>query len=148
MNLYICIGRTGKDIELKKSKAGNPYCTFSLAVDSGYGEKKVTYWHEFIAYGKTAETLSKYVKKGTKIIIENSEAVRNTWTDKDGNKRYSTLFTVNKFAFVESKNQNANNQESGQAKPQEGNNDTSASDNWTPIVPGVGVDMDSELPFS
>ena len=137
MNNYICTGRTGKDIELKTSQQGKPYCNFSLAVESGFGNNKKTNWIYFTAFGKTAETLAKYVPKGTRILIKKAEVVVNEYTDRDGNKRNATNFNVYEFEFCESKNaQQTQNQSSEQTKTD--------NDGFMNIPDNV----DEELPFN
>ena len=107
MNKTIFVGRTTKDIEVKYTQGSNPMAIgkFSIAVDSGYGDKKKTNFFNCTAFGKTAETFEKYVLKGTKICIE-CEANQNQYTDKNGNKINTVDFIVRSFEFCESRNSN------------------------------------------
>ena len=139
MNNYTCTGRTGKDIELKTSQSGKSFCNFNLAVESGYGNNKKTNWLNFSAFGKTAEILEKYVKKGTKILITRSEVVQNEYTDRDGNKRTSTNFIVSEFEFCESR-QAQHSQNQNQPNEQK----ESDNDGFMDIPDGIS----EELPFN
>lgn len=87
------------------------------------------------AWGKTAETMEKYVPKGTKIIVE-CEARQNNYTDRNGNKVNTVDFTVLNFEFAESKGAGQQNQRN---KPNIANN----SNNDFMSIP----DNVDELPF-
>ena len=90
--------------ELKYTSSGKAYASFTLAVQKNKNEA------EFIdctAWEKTAETIAKYFKKGSKILIQGRLSVSNY--EQNGEKRKSTKVVVNSFEFVESKN-TVNNQ--------------------------------------
>ena len=103
MNKCYFTGRTTKDIELRYTQDNKAFGKFSIAVESGYGDNKKTNFFNISAFGKTAETLEKYAKKGTKLILE-CQANQNKYTDKNGNQVTSVDFTVLNFEFGESKN--------------------------------------------
>lgn len=134
MNKCIFIARTTKDVELRYSQGEKSIAIgrFSIAVDSGYGENKKTSFFNMTAFGKTAETLEKFVKKGTKVALE-CEANQNQYTDKNGNKVNTVDFIVKSFEFCESKSQ------SQQAAPQPM---PSNSDGFMQLTD------DDELPFN
>ena len=121
MNKCIFTGRTTKDIEIRYMQNDNQTAAgrFSLAVESGYKDKKRTDFFNMTAWGKTAETMEKYVPKGTKIIVE-CEARQNNYTDRNGNKVNTVDFTVLNFEFAESKNANQSEQNN---RPQPSNSD-------------------------
>lgn len=136
MNKVILMGRLTKDPEVRYSQGekATAIARFGLAVESGYKDKKRTDFFNMTALGKTAETMEKYVPKGTKIIVE-CEARQNNYTDRNGNKVNTVDFTVLNFEFAESKN--ASQSERPQAAPQ------TDSDGFMSIPDGI----DSELPF-
>lgn len=73
-NSFHLIGNVGKDPELKQTNQGTAYCNVSVAVNKRYkddaGETKtLTNWFSFTLWGKKAETLSKYIKKGSTIAV-------------------------------------------------------------------------------
>lgn len=117
MNKNYFTGRTTKDIEIRYIQNGNQTAVgrFSLAVETGYKDKKRTDFFNMTVWGKQAETMEKYVPKGTKIIVE-CEARQNNYTDRNGNKVNTVDFTVLNFEFSESKN--ANQSERPQNAPQ------------------------------
>lgn len=78
-NQFTFIGNVGKDPELKTTGNGTAYCNVSVAVNKRYkddsGETKtLTNWFSVTLWGKKAETLSKYIKKGATIAV-NGELV-------------------------------------------------------------------------
>ena len=108
--------------------------TFSLAVDSGYGDKKRTSFFNMTAFKGTAESMEKHVKKGTKIAVQ-AEASQNEYTDRDGNKRTSISFIVRSWEFAEGKGAGAISQE--MSKPV-------SEDGFMSIPDNIG----EELPFA
>ena len=131
MNKVIFCGRTTKDIEMRYSQGENSMAIgrFSIAIDSGYGDKKKTSFFNCTIFGKQAEAFEKYVTKGTKVLLE-CEANQNQYTDKNGNKVNSVDFIVKSFEFCESKSQNIQQK-------------SASSDGFINIPDGI----ESELPF-
>lgn len=71
MNKFIGLARLVKDPELKQSKAGKPFCNFSIAVNRAFEKDKADFF-QCMAFGKTAEYIDKYASKGSQILIEGS----------------------------------------------------------------------------
>ena len=87
-------------------------CTLAtIAVDRPkYGDKeKETDFLNLVAFGKTAEFLSKYFQKGSQIFVE-GRLQNDKWEDKDGNKRITAKIIVEKIDFVGSKTNDTNSQ--------------------------------------
>lgn len=100
MNRIELMGRLTADVELKKAtkKDGADYIRFSLAVPRKNAKDKT----DFItcaAFGKLAEVISKYCKKGQRIIVCGSLQIDQV--EKDGNKTSYTTVIVNDFYFTE-----------------------------------------------
>lgn len=103
-NKVTLIGNLGQTPEVKELTGGKKVAKFSLATNESYrnkaGEKVTdTQWHNLIAWGKTAEIVEKYVKKGSEIAIEGKLLNRN-YTDKDGVKRFVTEIQVNELLML------------------------------------------------
>ena len=65
------VGRLGGDpSELRYTPTGTAMCQFSLAIDKGYGENKVAMWWRVSSFGKTAEFVNQYGKKGRIAVVE------------------------------------------------------------------------------
>lgn len=72
----------------------------SIAVDTGFGDNKKTHFFNISAFGKTAEMMERYVKKGTKIAVE-CEAKQDEYKDRNGNDVKTVSFIVRNFEFME-----------------------------------------------
>lgn len=129
------MGRCTKDPEIRYGGANNTaVAKFSLAVDRRI-KKEGEQAADFIscaAFGKTAEFLEKYGKKGTKFVIE-GRIQTGSYTNKDGNKVYTTDVVVENVEFAESKKS-----ENGNPEPQPDD------DGFMNIPDGI----DEELPFN
>jgi len=95
LNKVQLIGRLGKDPEIRNTNAGS-VANFSMATSEKYeknGEKKeTTYWHNIVAWNKTAEIIGKYVHKGDMLYVEGK--ITNRSYEKDGVTRYITEIVV------------------------------------------------------
>lgn len=100
-------GRVTKDIELKVTPTGKSVCSFSLAVERKFVQngEKVTDFINCQLWGKSAETLEKYVKKGMMIGIEGRIQTRK-YTNQQGQTVYVTEVIADSFTFLEKKQSN------------------------------------------
>lgn len=92
------IGHVGNDPEIKTFDGGKKLAKLSIATNESYknekGEKvEETQWHNLIAWGKTADTIEKYVVKGKEIAIE-GKLTHKSYEDKNGEKRYVTEVVI------------------------------------------------------
>ncbi|MFA6605101.1 MAG: single-stranded DNA-binding protein [Patescibacteria group bacterium] len=99
MNKVFLIGRLGKDPETKTAQSGKAVTKFTLATDSGWGEKKTTDWHNVVCFDKTAETAAKYLGKGRQCCIEGRISYR-TWDKEDGTKGYMTEIICDRLELL------------------------------------------------
>ena len=111
VNKVILIGNLGKDPELRYTPAGQPVATFSLATTERWNDRNGqrqdrTEWHNIVAWGKLAELVNQYLKKGRSAYIEGRITTRS-WDDKDGNKRYKTEIVANTIQFLGSAGQSS-----------------------------------------
>ena len=88
------IGNPGMDPEIKNLENGNKLAKFSIATNETYkngkGEKVTdTQWHNIVAWGKTAELVEKFVRKGKEVGLEGKLTTR-TYDSKAGEKHYVT----------------------------------------------------------
>ena len=98
------IGNLGMNPEVKETTNGKKLAKFSVATNESYrdekgNEVKETQWHNLVVWGKQAEIVEKYLKKGSEVAIEGKLSTRN-YTDKDGVKRYVTEIVVNEFMML------------------------------------------------
>lgn len=112
-NLVILTGRLTKEPELKFGASGTAYCKFTLAVNRMKKDDPA----DFIfcsAFGKTAELIAEYVKKGHQLGVQ-GRLQQDTY-EKDGEKISKTGVTVDKIEFLES-----NKTESTTSEPKKSN---------------------------
>ena len=104
VNKVILIGNLGRDPEVRFTQGGTPVANFTMATTERWndpsGEKKEkTEWHRIVVWGKQAEIAAEYLKKGRSVYIEGSLQTRE-WTDRDGNKRYTTEVRTQRLQFL------------------------------------------------
>lgn len=119
MNRVIMIGRNTKEIELRQTSSGTSAIEFSLAVKRAFKNVNGEYDSDFfncVAFGKSAETISRYVKKGDMIGVEGRLQTRN-YTNKEGKKIYVTEIIVENFEFLQSKKQEEPKETVAEADP-------------------------------
>ena len=104
MNLDILMGRLTRDPEVSSSASGTTFARYSIAVDRKFkreGEADADFFN-CTSFGKQAEFVEKYLKKGTKIVVS-GEIQNNNYTNKDGQKIYDVRIMVHDVEFAESK---------------------------------------------
>lgn len=111
MNKVILMGRTTRDADVKYSQGEKAMAiaSLTLAVDRKYKQSGQP-TADFInckAFGKTAEVIERYVLKGTKIVIT-GHIQTGSYTNKDGQKVYTTDVMIDELEFAESKNSQQN----------------------------------------
>lgn len=106
MNNVTILGRLGADPETTFSKDGKAICKFRVGVTRKFN-KEMTDWFNCASFGKTAELIQQYFKKGNQIALQ-GEIQFGDYTDKDGVKRYTTTLVVNTFDFIAGNGNNTN----------------------------------------
>lgn len=101
------IGNLGMNPEVKVLDGGKKLAKMSIATNESYknakGEVvKETQWHNLVAWGKTADIIEKYLKKGSEVAID-GKLMSRTYTDKEGAKRYITEIQVNEVLLLDKK---------------------------------------------
>ena len=102
MNKFLCIGRLTRDPEVRMGES--TVARFSIAVDRKFkrdGEPTADFIN-CVAFGKTAEFIEKYFRKGMKMALV-GRLQTGSYTNKDGQKVYTTDVVVEECEFAESK---------------------------------------------
>lgn len=99
LNRVEIIGNVGKEPEMRFAPSGKPVTSFSVAVNSKFGEKESTEWFSIVAWEKLAETCNQYLEKGQQVFVEGRLQTRS-WEDNDGAKHYKTEVIANKVLFL------------------------------------------------
>ena len=139
MNKVILMGRLTRDPEVRYTQGDNAMAIarYSLAVDRRFkrdGEPDADFIN-CVAFGKSGEFAEKYLKKGTKIAVV-GRIQTGSYTNKDGQKVYTTDVVVEEQEFAESKNSGSS--DNNQSAPANKNTD------FMDIPDGI----DEELPFN
>ena len=142
MNKVILMGRLTKDPDIRYSQGekSTAVARFSLAVDRKFKQEgqPTADFINCLAFGKRAEFIEKYCRKGTKLVVEGSSQTGSN-TNKDRNKVYTNECLIENCEFAESKAAAQNSQ------PAEGPSPNSAAgDGFMNIPSGI----DEELPFN
>jgi single-strand DNA-binding protein len=105
VNKVILLGNVGKDPEIRSTQGGMQVAKFTLATTEGVKDQSgkwndKTEWHSLVAFGRTAEIIRDYVKKGSQIYIEGKLST-SSWDDKEsGQKKYRTEILVNDLQLL------------------------------------------------
>ena len=145
INKAILMGRLTRDPELRHTNSGTAVCSFSIAINNGFGENAQTDFINCVAWNKTAEFVSKYFSKGKMIIVIGRISTRS-WDGPDGKKNYATEVVANEVAFGESKRDGG---DMGSV-PSFGASSASAGVPEMPAMNDGGfspLDTDDDLPF-
>ena len=105
LNKAILMGRLVADPELRRTSTDKSVVTFTLAVNRNFarqGEQAQTDFIDMVAWGKTAEFVSRYFVKGQQVAVAGRIQTRN-WEDKQGNKRKSVEVVAEEVHFAEPK---------------------------------------------
>lgn len=95
-----CIGNLGKDVEAQYTENGKLFAKASVAVETGWGDKKNTVWVNAIVWGEDPATRFKdFCQKGTRVFLSGNQSVRE-WTSKDGKPGFSVELTVKEFRVL------------------------------------------------
>jgi single-strand DNA-binding protein len=143
MNKVILMGRLTRDPEVRYTDNGNSIARYTLAVDRKFkreGEPDADFI-SCVSFGKSAEFAEKYFKQGTKIAIT-GRIQTGSYTNKDGQKVYTTDVVIEEQEFAESKSSSGS--DSGYQQTQRPAPSQAVGDGFMNIPDG----LDEELPFS
>lgn len=142
LNRVQIIGNLGRDPEIRQTQAGDKVATINVAItekwtDRNSGERRErTEWVRCVAFGKLAETMERYLTKGSKVYCEGKFSTRK-WTDQSGKDRYSTEVVMQgfdgKLVMLDSKQGGEREDTSPAAQEQYAQQQT--------------ADLDDEIPF-
>ena len=104
VNKVILIGSLGQDPELRSTSGGQAVASLRLATNEKHKDKEgnlqeTTEWHSIVAWGRDAENVHKFCKKGKQLYIEGRLQTRK-WQDKEGKDRYSTEVVATTIRFL------------------------------------------------
>lgn len=144
LNRVFCMGNLGQDPELRVTQGGQSILTLRVACSETYLDRnrvrqERTEWIRCVIWGRRAEALSKFLRKGSRVTVEGSLRT-SSYEDRDGNKRYSTE-VVAKNIFVSGSNNPRNQQKDPERKGPSRRDD---DDGGYPVGGGDGGGYDNQ----
>ena len=141
VNKVILIGNLGQKPEMRYTATNSAVANLSIATTESWKDKESgemrdkTEWHRVVFFGKPAETIERYLDKGSKIYVEGKLQTRK-WQDKEGKDRWTTEILGNQLTMLGSRNSN----DSGSQQ------DTSSETPFPEDDSGPGL-SDDDIPF-
>ena len=146
VNKVIILGRLGADPELRSSPSGVTTCNLSIATsinwtDKNSGDKKEkTEWHRVVFFGRPAEVIDQYMKKGQQLYVEGR--LETSKYEKDGIERFSTNIIGESFNFI-----SGSSTQMADSTQNEFNQTPSQNENMSSESNTKKDDFDDDIPF-
>ena len=146
VNKVIILGRLGADPELRSSPSGVTSCNLSIATsinwtDKNSGDKKEkTEWHRVVFFGRPAEVIDQYMKKGQQLYVEGR--LETSKYEKDGIERFSTNIIGESFNFI-----SGSSTQIDDSAQNEFNQTPSQNENMSSESNSKKDDFDDDIPF-
>ena len=105
INKVILVGNLGNDPDVRYTQSGAAVANVSIATSESWKDKTTgeqqdrTEWHRVVFFGRLAEIVSEYLKKGSQIYVEGRLQTRK-WQDKEGIDRYTTEIVANEMQML------------------------------------------------
>ncbi len=144
INKVILVGNLGKDPEVRYMPSGSAAANITIATSEQWKDKQTgeqkdrTEWHNVVFFGRLAEIVGEYLKKGSQIYVEGSLRTRK-WQDKSGNDRYTTEIVANEMQMLGGGGR-------GGGGSSNFNQDSGSSSAPAPAS-SSGADFDDDIPF-
>ncbi|HHN77601.1 MAG TPA: single-stranded DNA-binding protein [Phycisphaerales bacterium] len=118
LNVMVLGGNLTRDPELRHHMSAT-VCKFAVAIQDGWGDKEHTSFVDCTAFGKTAENIDRFFKKGDAIIMV-GRVRQERWEQDDGTKRSKVGMIVDRFEFAGGKNGGGHGRPASQVEPKGG----------------------------
>jgi single-strand DNA-binding protein len=158
VNKVILVGNLGRDPEVRYLPSGDPVANVTIATSSKYKSKtgelvEETEWHRVTFFGKLAEIVGQYLKKGRSVYVEGRIKTRK-YTDKDGVEKFATDIIANEMQMLGSREgmgePSGDDEGGGYSRPAPASRPAAAQRPAAPAAakPSSGFDdMDDDIPF-
>ena len=145
MNVITIAGQLGKDAEIRHLPNGDAVCNFSVA--DSQGREKPTIWWRCSLFGKRAESLLQYLKKGQSVTVSGTVTERE-YTDKDGAQKKAQEVRVNDISLQGGKREDAAPQYAAPAPaPRQAQPQRAPAPRAAPASSGFDDMDDGDIPF-
>ena len=158
VNKVILVGNLGRDPEVRYLPSGDPVANVTIATSSRYKSKtgemvEETEWHRVTFFGKLAEIVGQYLKKGRSVYVEGRIKTRK-YTDKDGVEKFATDIIANEMQMLGSREgmgePSGDDEGGGYSRPAPASRPAATQRPAAPAAakPSSGFDdMDDDIPF-
>ena len=151
VNKAILIGNLGKDPEVRYMPSGEAIANITLATTDTWkdksGEKQErTEWHRVSFFGRQAEVVGEYLKKGSQIYVEGRIQTRK-WQDKEGQDRYTTEIVADRMQMLGGKSSGGGSFEVVENRPAASSGGAAATAKAAPAAKGSFDNFDDDIPF-
>lgn len=156
VNKAILIGNLGRDPEIRYSPSGAAVANVNIATTESWKDKNTgeqqekTEWHRIVFFGRLAEIVGEYLKKGSQVYVEGRLQTRK-WQDKEGNDRWTTEIVANEMQMLGGRGGSGGgsgpedyNQDAGYSG---GGGGSSSSSSSSGSSSGPSDDFDDDIPF-
>ena len=147
VNKAILIGNLGNDPDMRYTAGGAAVANISIATAESWRDKESgeqqerTEWHRVVAFGRLAEIIGEYLRKGSQVYIEGRIQTRK-WQDKEGQDRYTTEIVANELQMLGSRGGSSGGYESAPQSQQ-----SAPAPQATASAPAPADDFDDDIPF-
>lgn len=150
LNKVMLIGNVGKDPEVRHLESGASVASFPLATSERFKDRNGEYqeqteWHNIVCWRNLAETVEKYIAKGSQVYIEGKIRTRN-WQDQSGQKRYTTEIIADNIQML-GRRQEQQGQPAGMAAPRQEMSNNFEPQNANKQSDAALEDSSDDLPF-
>ena len=118
VNKVILVGNLGNDPDMKYTASGSAVAKISVATKDSWKDKQTgenqerTEWHRVVFFGRLAEIVGEYLRKGSQIYLE-GRLQTNKWQDQNGQDRYTTEIVANEMQMLGSRGGEAGSRPQG-----------------------------------
>jgi single-strand DNA-binding protein len=119
MNVWTFSGRVGADAELRTTQSGEKVLSFRVANDIGFGDRKTTQWVDCSMWGRRAEAVANYVRKGGKVTVS-GEVKLEEFQRRDGTPGAKLAVRVNEIELAGRDDSNDSQDQRSAGRPQGG----------------------------
>jgi single-strand DNA-binding protein len=148
INKAIIVGNLGRDPEVRYTANGNAMANITVATTENWKDKQSgerqerTEWHRVVFFGRLAEIVEEYLKKGSQVYIEGSIRTRK-WKDQNDQDRWTTEIVASEMQMLSSRNSG----DYGQSSDSQVASETSESSRSTSETSDKNPDLDDDIPF-
>lgn len=148
INKVILVGNLGNDPDVRYTQSGAAVANVSIATSESWKDKTTgeqqdrTEWHRVVFFGRLAEIVSEYLKKGSQIYVEGRLQTRK-WQDKEGIDRYTTEIVANEMQMLGGRGGGGGGSQDNYGSSA----DDTPSEKMESATSGGSNDFDDDIPF-